>query len=44
MHTFESAEAIISPIKGISLFMECLNPGHYIYDIHPPLCSNIQLQ
>lgn len=36
IHTFDSAKAIIFLIKRISLFMECLNQGHYVYDIHPP--------
>lgn len=32
---FDSAEAIMFPIKAISLFMEGSNPWHYVYDIHP---------
>lgn len=41
MHTFDSAEVITFPIKGMSLFMECLHPGHYIYDIHPPPATGV---
>lgn len=41
---FDSGKAIIFPSKGIALFMEGLNPGHCVYDMHPPLCHRSQLQ
>lgn len=41
---FDSAKAVIFPSKGISLFVEGLNPGHCVYGMHPSFCHRSQLQ
>lgn len=44
IHMFDSAKAVIFPSKGISLFVEGLNPGHCVYGMHPTFCHRSQLQ